>query len=80
MYPLNITYMPNIQNISCAYETIMSVYMLHMSSVQSTLEPELLVNIYFTLLGYFTNMPTTLHAYVLLHCYYSLHKDFMLLS
>ena len=50
----------------------MSAYMLHMNILQSTMSPQTLVYINFILLAYAPE-PTTMHIYVPLHYYCSLH-------
>ena len=57
--PSNVTYE---KQFTCRYEATMSVYILHIKSLQSTLWPETLVYIHFTLLAY------TLEQICLWHC------------
>ena len=66
----------------CTYETTMSVYKVHINSMQSIMWPEALVYIYFTLHIYTSNK----HAYHIaqidacpMECYCSLHIDPILL-
>ena len=52
--------MPHMQISSCAHETTMSVYMTHMNSLQSTVLPQALVYLHFTVLIY---APEQIYAY-----------------
>ena len=58
--------------------TVMPVWILHMTSMHSTMWPWDLVYIHFTFIGIcpWKNMPATLHIYVPLYYYCSLHIDF----
>ena len=52
IYPLNAIHIPYMQISLCWHEATMSGYMLHITSLQSTMLPTSLVYIHFTLLAY----------------------------
>ena len=61
----------------CRYEVSMSIYMPHMNSMESTMQPRVLVYIHFTLLAYAPEQIYLLlwTLIIPLNCYCSLHRD-----